>query len=157
MGQPVAINARRRRTPDIRQAALRRRERKVGEQLLAPVHARAGAKRRQQAGGRGVEIVFRHRRESLPLAAQEASDVAAVLAEQARRVIFRMALEKYEEAPALLREAVDARTPRARQDVVTAQRELAFAQSVPARMRDRDAGRDTLHQRMIADPVAVED
>src|ERR1700704_3470874 len=118
---------------------------------------RARAKRRQQAGVLRVEIVFRHRRESLPLAAQEAPDVAAVLAEQARRVIFRMALEKHEQAPALLREAVDARARRARQDVVAAQRELAFAQSVPARMRDRDAGRDTLHQRMLADPVAVED
>src|SRR3979409_1062659 len=145
MGQPVAINSRRGWTPNIRQAALRRREGKVGEQFLAPVHASAGAKRRQQAGGRGIEIVFRHRRESLPLAAQEAPDIAAILAKQARRVIFGMALEKHEQAPALLGEAVDARARRARQDVVTARRKLAFAQSVPARLRDRTSGWDILY------------
>src|SRR5437879_8750026 len=107
--EPIAIDARRGRTPRVRRFGRQERSRELFEELLASIRQGALSQGGQRVDGVSIEVALRHRRVGLSLPAEEAPDVSPVFEQQRRGFVFRMALEEDEQAPALLHERVDAR------------------------------------------------
>src|SRR5207249_8406677 len=118
--EPIPIHADRCRTPRTRHSFPRQGSRELREQLLTPSQQRSLSHGGQCLDGLFVEVALRHRRVGLSLAPEEAPDIPAIFEQQCIRFIFRMALEKDEQALCLLHERVDARMLRPREHPIAA-------------------------------------
>ena len=144
--QPIFIDAHGWTMPSAVAAGFKGPHRETGDEALATVMQRPRAKGLGGCGRGGVEKVLRHRRIGVALAAQEAADVAAVFAQQRARVIFRMALERNEQAPpALLRRCRRRPDGRPREDVIAVRNKRCARSSFQRECETRSARGATRH------------
>ena len=107
-----------------------------------------GREAREAFDGRRSEVVLRQCRIGFPIAVQETSDIAPVLAREAVRRVFRMALEEYEQAAALAHEQVDPDLGGAPQHRVAVRRKIRLGEIVQPRMRNGDGVRKPGEERV---------
>ncbi len=140
-----------------RDIATKSEARKFGAQRQLALGACPLLKAGKPAFGLGVEIAGRDGRIGIPLARDEAGDVAQIFPLQRQGVVFRMPLKEDEMAAQLLGEDIDAGLRRFGQHLIAPGRQVALAQRVEARMRNLERRGDILRQPMVADLGAVED
>src|SRR3989475_9223195 len=106
--EPIAIDARRDRTPRVRHFGRQEGRGERLEQLLAPIRPSALSQGGQCGDGVVVEVTPWQGRVGLSLPLEKAPDISAVFEQQGRGLVFPVALEEDEQALALLHERVDA-------------------------------------------------
>src|SRR6202042_3498334 len=94
---PIPINTNRGVAPAIFNSGYQPVRREITDKIVTPIGDRAGTKRVGEQGRRGIEIIPRHLGVNISLAAQKATDVAAVFPQQRIHFVFRMSLKEEEQ------------------------------------------------------------
>src|SRR5439155_14957326 len=155
--EPIAIDARGCRTPRVRHFSCQEGSRKLLEQPFAPLRQGSRSHGGQCPDGLFVKVTTWHGRVGLSLAPEEALDIAAIFEQQRIGFVFRMPLEKDEQAASVFDERVDAALLRPREDTIAARRQGVLRDIVPPGMGHPQSRRHAGRQGVTGEARAVED